>query len=328
MTITPLGDDPAVGAELVALIRSVYDDAVAEPGLPVPAETLVLSALLRDPAAFARPTAALSELLDQLGPGHCGRTALHVMGLIDDGVSDAHTAREVPTLSRNQPCWCGSGRKFTACHLGRVALAPLPERVGWLCRKATAYLERRGGRPGDAVFEHAAARVVDPGDDDALHDALDDPLVIDVVLHEGGWFERFLAERGALLPEDEASLARAWTLVDRTIYEVVEVRPGAGVGVRDLRTGDVLDVRERTFSCAARRGGLVCARAVPDGESHQFIGGIFAVAPGTERALFDLLDDRDGHALLAYVAELHTSQPNLAADVGVLGHQVQSSASR
>jgi hypothetical protein len=489
VTITPLDDDPAVGAELVALIRSVYDDAVAEPGLPVPAEALVLGTLLRNPTAFAVPTAALSELLDaaglhtrgtdvahevslwdeherfqracrlldQLGPGHYVSTAVHVLDLIDDGVSDAHTAREVldglydpavlevvpnellgldddperlratgalaqrllaaasrpaqqavahwlaalvaerrldvldaeshlraavrvdpgwpcavdslawycsdrgdavaalalwhglgataaisddvrtvepfaasagPKLSRNQPCWCGSGRKFKACHLGRPTLAPLPERIGWLYRKATAYLERRGGRPGKAVFEYAAARAVDPDDEDALYGALNDPLVIDVVLHEGGWFERFLTERGALLPEDEALLARAWTLVNRTIYEVVEVRPGAGVGVRDLRTGDVLDVRERNFSRQARRGGLLCARAVPDGESsHQFIGGIFEVAPGTERAVLGLLDDRDGLALLAYVAELaRASQPDLVADVGVLSDQVQSSA--
>ncbi|MGH3900112.1 MAG: SEC-C domain-containing protein [Pseudonocardiaceae bacterium] len=466
VTITQLDDDPAVTAELVALIRSVYDDEVAEPWLPVPAEELVLGALLRDSAAFAVPTAPLSELIDvaglhargtdvahessvwdslehvqrcqrlfdQLGPGHQGRTALHVLGLIDDGVPDAHTAREVldglydpavlevvpnellgldddperlqatgalaqrllvvasrpmhqavahwlaalvaerrlevveaeshlraavrldpgwpcaadrlawyhsdrgdavaalalwhglgataensddvrtvepfaapagPKLSRNQPCWCGSGRKFKACHLGHAALAPLPERVKWLCRKATAYLERRGGPPGDVVLEHAAARAVDPSGEDALYDALDDPLVIDVVLHEGGWFDRFLTERGALLPADEALLARTWTLVDRTVYEVVEVRPGAGVGVRDLRTGDVFDVRERSFSRQARRGSLVCARAVPDGESHQFVGGIFEVAPGTERAVLDLLDERDGLALLAYVADLH-----------------------
>ncbi len=40
-------------------------------------------------------------------------------------------------------------------------------------------------------------------------------LDIDVVLHESGWFDRFLADRGRLLPDDEAPLARAWTLVER-----------------------------------------------------------------------------------------------------------------
>jgi hypothetical protein len=29
-------------------------------------------------------------------------------------------------LGRNDPCWCGSGRKFKKCHLGRRAEAPLP----------------------------------------------------------------------------------------------------------------------------------------------------------------------------------------------------------
>ncbi|MGH3846999.1 MAG: hypothetical protein ACRDS0_37105 [Pseudonocardiaceae bacterium] len=91
----------------------------------------------------------------------------------------------------------------------------------------------------------------------------------------------------------------------RTVYEVVECRPGIGVTVRDLRTGDVLEVRERSFSRQARCGALLCARAVPDGHSHQFVGGIFAVAPGRELDLLSLLDKRDGLALLTYVADLH-----------------------
>lgn len=224
-----------------------------------------------------------------------------------------------PALGRNQPCWCGSGRKFKACHPGRPAQAALPDRVGWLCRKAAAYLERRGGAPREVVFEHAAARAVDPDDDDSLHEALADPIVIDVVLHESGWFDHFLADRGPLLPEDEALLAQAWTVVERTVYEVVESRPGTGVTARDLRTGNVLEVRERSFSRQARCGALVCARAVPDGQSHQFIGGIFPVAPDQERDLLNLLDERDGLTLLTYVADLHRSgsaglRPSIRSD--------------
>lgn len=215
------------------------------------------------------------------------------------------TATDRPRPGRNERCWCGSGRKFKQCHLGRTALPPLPERVGWLCRKATAYLERRGGAATEVIYEHAYARAVDEDDEDAVLAALEDPLVIDVALHEGGWFDRFLADRGALLPDDEALLASAWTLVDRTIYELAEVRAGVGVTVRDLRTGEVCDVRERTFSAVATPRTLICARAVPDGESHQFIGGLFGVAPGTESGLLELLDDRDGFALLEYVADLH-----------------------
>ncbi|MDQ3152882.1 MAG: SEC-C domain-containing protein, partial [Actinomycetota bacterium] len=212
-------------------------------------------------------------------------------------------ATEAPKLGRNQRCWCGSGRKYKVCHLGKPERAPLPDRVGWLCRKATAYLERRGGGVGDVVMDHALARASDPDDPDAAHEALADPLVLDVALHESGWFERFLTDRGPLLPQDEAMLARAWTLVERSVCEVLDVEPGRGLTVRDLRTGDRTVVRERSFSRDARVGELLCARVVPDGESHQFIGGLFRVAPGTEKQLLDVLDQRDGYGLLHFVAQ-------------------------
>ncbi|SEK60218.1 SEC-C motif-containing protein [Blastococcus sp. DSM 46786] len=208
------------------------------------------------------------------------------------------------SLGRNEPCWCGSGRKYKVCHLNRPEQPSLPDRVGWLYRKAVAYLERRGGEVRSVVSEHALALVSADADADAIDDALEDPLVSDTVLHEGGWWPRFLDDRGPLLPDDEALLAASWALVERTVCEVLDVVPGRGLTVRDLRTGDRLDVRERTFSRTARSGTLVCARIVPDGETHQFVGGLFPVAPGTEAALLELLDQHDGPALLEYVADL------------------------
>jgi len=209
-----------------------------------------------------------------------------------------------PKLGRNDPCWCGSNRKFKVCHLGTPPLPPLPDRVGWLCRKTIAYLERRGGAPTRDVFTLASARAGGDADPDKLADAFADPFVFDVALHELGWFDRFLTERGTLLPEDEALLMASWALVARSVYEVREIQPGLGLVISDLRTGESLKVRERTFSRSARSGSMVCARAVPDGETHQFIGGLFAVAPGTEAHLLDLLDKADGFALIEYLGEL------------------------
>ena len=82
------------------------------------------------------------------------------------GVEDNRDLAEVlpftepagPRLGRNDPCWCGSGRKFKQCHLGRRAPATLADRVGWLYRKAVAYIERRGGLPGYDVLELARSR--------------------------------------------------------------------------------------------------------------------------------------------------------------------------
>jgi hypothetical protein len=212
--------------------------------------------------------------------------------------------RSGPKLGRNDACWCGSGRKYKNCHPGQAPLTPLPDRVGWLCRKATAYLEHGGADARDLVMTLARCRAV-KGDDDSVLDALADPIVIDAALTEGGWFARFVADRGSLLPEDEALLASSWLLVPRSVYEVVEVNPGAGLRARDLRTGDVVDVRERTFSREARPGASVCARAVPDGHTHQLVGGLFPVAPGTEADVLALCEAEDPEALCEHVASLH-----------------------
>ncbi len=208
-------------------------------------------------------------------------------------------------LGRNAPCWCGSGRKYKLCHLDIAEQAPLPDRVGWLCRKAVGYLERRLGTPRAEVADVLAARVVDPDDEQSLRDAIADPIVMDLVLTEDGWFASFLEERGELLPEDEAMLARSWLLVERTVYEVIDIRPGAGLALRDLRTGDRVEVRERTFSQQTRVGGFVCGRAVPDGETHQFVGGLFPVAPGVEKRVLEMLDDGDPIEIAEYVSSLY-----------------------
>ena len=477
VSVEILGEEPAVEPELVALLRERYDDAVAEPWLPVPVEELVLGAVAAEPSRFRAPAAPLTLLLaaaglevrgsevaheasvwqmaeqvdewhrlrHRFGPGEPLDTILRVLADVE-GELDTTTAREVlddlddpdvletvtdlllgrqedpdppatlgriagrllaaasrpapkavarwllcvvaeredrlevaeehlreavrldpqwppavdrlawyrsdrgdaagalalwrtlgpgaaeddvrelealpvppaVTVGRNERCWCGSGRKYKQCHLAHPEPLALPERVGWLCRKAVGFVERRGAEAGDEVVEHVLTRSVNPEDGDSVRDAVSDPLVLDVLLHESRWFERFLDERGVLLPEDEELLGRAWTLVDRTVYEIVETRRREGVTVRDLRTGEVFEVRERSFSTVARPGQRICGRAVPDGSSHQFIGGLFEVAPGTERGLLDLLDDGDGLELLAYVADLHRPPVVVGPDGKVL----------
>jgi hypothetical protein len=200
-------------------------------------------------------------------------------------------------LGRNDPCWCGSGRKFKVCHLDKPAVAPLSDRVGWLCRKATAFLEHHEGAAAEQVVANAFARAVDPEDDESVLEAFEDPIVIDAALTEGGWFDRFVTERGPLLPDDEALLARSWTLVD--------VRPGSGLTVRDLRTGARLAIRERRFSLQAQPQDVVCGRAVPDGDTNQFVGSLFPVAPGTEAHILNLCDKADPEELCAHVATLY-----------------------
>jgi hypothetical protein len=190
-----------------------------------------------------------------------------------------------PEPGRNEPCWCGSGRKYKQCHLGRPAAAPLAERVGWLHRKAVGYLERRGGEATDLLELHAEALGTDG--------AFDDPLVADTVLHESGWFARFLADRGPLLPVDEVELGTSWLTVDRGVYEVVDAEH-----VRDVRTGEQLP----TAGPTAAVGERVCARALPDGTGRRVLVAVAAVERELEEELLAVLEVRDGLELLDLLA--------------------------
>ena len=192
-------------------------------------------------------------------------------------------------LGRNQPCWCGSGRKYKKCHLHHEQL-PLDERAAWLYQKAGMFLVDDPWRT--MVIDAARVRAQFAEFPFAVLGALDAPLVTDAVLFEGGAFAEFVATRGTLLPEDERLLAEQWLLIDRSVYEIECVRPGAGATMRDLRTGDVHQVQERTASQALTAGALVCARVVPAGDTTQIFGGIEPVALHERDELIALLDSR------------------------------------
>jgi hypothetical protein len=220
-------------------------------------------------------------------------------------------------LGRNQACWCGSGLKYKKCHLGREELA-LDERVGWLYAKAGQHALLSGWNVLLAAAGYERQRYAEPADDDAgsLAAALDDPLVLDAVLFEGGAFAEFLAERGSLLPDDERLLAQQWLLVDRSVFEVEQVHPGQGVTVRDMRTDDTHEVRERTGSRRLQPGQLVCARVVPAGDSLQFLGGIEPVALHERDSLIALLDTGPDAVTLVAQLSRRFAPPALASTEG------------
>jgi hypothetical protein len=203
-------------------------------------------------------------------------------------------------IGRNEPCWCESGRKYKKCHLGHERL-PLADRVSWLYMKACQHALLTGWSDLLAEVTYERGRYTDPADGEP--DTLADPLLMDAVLFEGGAFAEFLQIRGPLLPDDERLLAEQWLLVDRSVFEVEQVHPGQGVTVRDVRTGDTHEVRERAASRQLKPGQLVCARVVPDGDTNQFFGGLEPVALHERDRVIDLLDSEpDAVELVAYLS--------------------------
>jgi tetratricopeptide (TPR) repeat protein len=232
----------------------------------------------------------LARFASDRGDAERGLSLLRRAGAAADdsmvALLERHRAQPRPDLGRNDVCWCGSGRKYKKCHLGREQL-PLAERVGWLYSKAAEHITMGGWR--DLLVEVGLERTRYAEDDTGVDDFVD-PLVLDAVLFEGGAFADFLEVRGSLLPDDERALAEQWLVVERSVFDVEDVRRGHSMTVRDVRTGDRHEVRERTGSAVLTPGQLICTRVVPAGDTMQFFGGIEPVALHERESLIALLD--------------------------------------
>ena len=203
------------------------------------------------------------------------------------------TARPRATVGRNELCPCGSGRKYKVCHLGRERL-PLIDRAPWLYDKARRYLhDGRRHRLGAQL----AMVVIDAcGHYDLSDQILDSPLVDDVALCEAGVFADFVAERDALLPDDEALLAARWSLVPRALFEVQHAGDDH-VALRDLRTGDHLVVTNTRSDRATPPGELLLGRPLPVDDTWRAYSGFVSVPDSMRDELLAALDDPDPFAI-------------------------------
>ncbi|MCU1398555.1 MAG: hypothetical protein JWN62_1664 [Acidimicrobiales bacterium] len=206
-----------------------------------------------------------------------------------------HRPRE--TARRNDPCPCGSGRKYKACHLGREGF-PLADRAVWLYDKAKRFMRARGADTAMALAELLA------DDDDQLYDELlESELVSDLVLHEGDWFDEFLDSRSELLPDDEAVLAAQWLLAERSVFEVV------GIGkeqleLRDIGSGERLMVVNVTPNHQTRIGATVVARPLPVGDTYRALGGVVPISATWITPFLDAIASEDPEELVATYAAL------------------------
>ena len=161
--------------------------------------------------------------------------------------------------SRNQPCPCGSGRKYKACCRVKDldgGIHPLPRRAPALYAMLATYA-RRG--PNRKVTDRMAACAIG-----APHAAM---LALDLAIFDGGTAQRFLAARGHLLRGDERDLLGEWLAEPADMYEVSWVKRGSELSLRSLVGGPQrVWQRDRLFSLSVRRLDIVIGRLLPDGE--------------------------------------------------------------
>ena len=182
------------------------------------------------------------------------------------------------TPGRNDPCWCGSGKKYKKCHLdsdetpGPQSAAPaIPGEFVGLRNRLGKYLMETASKRDNRLAQEEFF-----GDGPVEHDQM--PL-IDWMMHD--WvpprlgrtiMQEYLRERGTGLTPRERELVESWSQSYVGLYEVREVRVGSGVEVKDLVTGDIFFVHDVNLSKQLVRWDGLLARVVPGERGHEFSG--------------------------------------------------------
>lgn len=178
-------------------------------------------------------------------------------------------------VGRNDPCPCGSGKKYKKCHADSEQGAPQPS--------GPSAVHQNDGRVVEEIMRWAGARF---GEAFAPFQAFPyefNPSGPDVDLF-APWsvYEYFIGDRrviDAYLEEHTSSIApslrtwlgaqaRAWL----SVWEMLSVEPGVSVRARDMLTGEVRAIREARGSTQLQRGDALLARVVEERGAWVFCG--------------------------------------------------------
>jgi tetratricopeptide (TPR) repeat protein len=193
---------------------------------------------------------------------------------------DRYARPTAAPAGRNDPCPCGSGKKYKNCCLNRIGLAPLPDRIRWMWEKLDWWMTEHD-------FHDWTDELVDELGGDSSHELIAKSLIV----FADGIIDEFVEDRGSLVPDDERRLFEQWMECGPSVHEVVAVDRGEGATLRNLVTDDEVDIRERIGSTQMKPGDLMLATVVPDGEGHQIVGGIMPIRLRMRDQLLELLKE-------------------------------------
>ncbi len=283
--VETLGDSATPGVEWIRarqlMLSGDTDGAIALlEGARSSGHAMVLADLAGFAADRSEPLAA-KALLDEAGV----MTDVDLDEEYDPVTSTSNFGRELAEeiapfaairpramAGRNDPCPCGSGRKYKQCHLGNE-LHEIEHRAGWLYVKMMRFMQLTN----PAVPGMIADTIVSDVESADLRTMLRQSyLPIDMAFHEGRVADRFLDAKRSLLPRDEAELVERWIDTTRSVYEVVRSTADS-MDVIDLATRDRLTVRDTVPEEPLEAGWKVIGRLVPVGDSYRAYSGFLPV---------------------------------------------------
>lgn len=203
------------------------------------------------------------------------------------------------SAERNDPCPCGSGRKFKVCCLRNPKLPPsLVREVLQLKLSQFAFRPQHRWRVRE-IFDEMLQRA----DEERAGGATS--TLMDLALYDVEFLTLFLDERGELFTDEEHSLIHAWMGARRSLWQVVDVVAGASVRLLDTCTGDSIEVSERNASQTLQVGTYVFARLMEDGGAWFFESDILLVPMQYRDSLLAILvEGGDAWDIAAWLGRL------------------------
>ena len=227
---------------------------------------------------------------------------------------------------RNDPCPCGSGKKFKKCcgkaspaNLRLVDLPPAPAPVGTddeeedlrgpeallHDRLFSELLEAARNSMTSSGEEKALVRFLGPGFKgltvSSAISRMDPPWVIGAFLEwlvfdfrgSGGrtHLENFLKRKGRTLGGPSRELLERTVPTFMSLYRIEEVRPEVGFTMKDLFLGSTVEVLERSATRQLVRWDLVGARLMEMDGGLRLTGGIIPFPAGEKGNLLEELEE-------------------------------------
>ena len=202
----------------------------------------------------------------------------------------------MPKVGRNDPCPCGSGKKYKQCHLPIEEAAQAEQRrlrqaVDTLLPKVIQAAQELPAMipPAFERFWNGKYRPEQIGELDDLEDRGAERFLtwfaFDYMLDDGRTLvERLAADASALdLSDDERRLLADWAPVRLRPYGVERAVKGQSMHVRDLLDGAAYDVEDRAASRRVAPGEVLVAHLVPAG-TYRYVAGAAAHLTADTRA--------------------------------------------
>jgi hypothetical protein len=210
----------------------------------------------------------------------------------------------MPKIGRNDPCHCGSGKKYKFCH------GPSDEQQEGELRKQRKAQDTLLPKLFEVAQQGKIATAIGPALErywDGKYSVKDLSELDD---HEDRGADRFLTwfvfdypqEDGRTIVERvaggqeeleldpyERQLIEQWQDVHLRPYTVVEVQKGAGFTARDMLTGVELEVRDHAAAKRVEQGEVVVTHLAPAGGAYFITGAAAHLTPDTHEKMEEFI---------------------------------------